>query len=44
MSLLNSLQQVASSEIMTQIANYYGNLFPMEIRYHLAEFLETKLL
>ena len=44
MSLLNSLQQIASPESMIQIANFYGNLFPMEIRYNLAEFLESKLL
>lgn len=42
MSLLNKLHQLGP-EVMDQVASYYGNSFPMEIRYNLANFLEKNL-
>lgn len=44
MSLLNNLEKIGSPDVMSQIANHYGNLFPFEIRFYLNDFLESKLM
>jgi len=42
MSLLTKLQTLGS-DAMNQVAAFYGNNFPMEIRYCLTEFIENQL-
>lgn len=44
MSNLINIQQAATPALLLQISEIYGNLFPLEIRYNLADFLESRLL
>lgn len=43
MTILNKLQKLGSG-VMNQVSSCYGNLFPMEVRYNLADFLESRLM
>lgn len=42
MTILNELQKLGS-DVINQVSSCYGTLFPIEVRYNLADFLESRL-